>query len=126
MRVPRTRRPLVSCALLAATTLSACMSWQVQSVSPEQVVMSEHPTAVRVQRKDGGQLVVANPQIAADTLLGTVDGKATRIAIADISNIAVKRDDGTKTAAIIIGVVIVPIVALVAALCGSGGCSGGS
>jgi hypothetical protein len=117
---------VVSCALLASTTLTACMSWQVQPVSPEQVVTTERPTTVRVQRKDGAQFVMADPRIAGDTLLGSVDGKPARIALSDISNVAVKRDDGTRTAAIIIGVVVVPIVILIAALCGSGGCSGGS
>jgi hypothetical protein len=84
--------------LLSATMLAACTSWQVQSVSPEQLIADEQPSTVRVLLQDGGRVVVNSPRISADSLLGvTRRSQPASVLLANISELAVRRTSVLKT-----------------------------
>ena len=102
--------------LLVATTLSACTSWQVQQVTPEQVVSAQRPKTVRVQRIDGSRVVVDNPRIDSDALAGASKGKPTSVPLADIHQLAVRRTSTGKTIGLVVGLVAIPFV-IVGAVC---------
>ena len=98
MRTRGTIYRAVLWTMLATTMLAACTSWKVQTVSPEQLIAAEHPSAVRVQRQDGSRVVVNSPRIATDSLLGmtdrrspvTADRSPVSVPLADISQVAVR------------------------------------
>jgi hypothetical protein len=90
--------------LLVVTTLTACTSWRVQPVSPEQLLNDERPKAVRVQRADHSRVVLNSPQLVSDSLLGTTRGQRTAVPLADITQIAVRRGDALKTTGLVLGV----------------------
>jgi hypothetical protein len=72
MRSITVRRVLSS--ILLPVYLSSCTSWQVQSVSPEQVVEEEQPSQVRVTTTDESEVVLKAPSVSGDNLLGLGDG----------------------------------------------------
>jgi hypothetical protein len=115
MRTAGRLHRLIACVLLATTTLTACTSWHVQTVSPEQVVNTEHPKAVRVQRMDGSRVVLKSPRISSDSLLGTAIGQPTGMPLSDVYQLAVKRGSTGKTIALVVGVAAVAFLALAAA-----------
>jgi len=121
MRTTGRLHRLIACVLLATTTLTACTSWHVQTVSPEQVVNTEHPSAVRVQRMDGSRVELKSPRISADSLLGSaVDnslfgspaGKPAGMPLSDVYQLAVRRGNALKTVGLVIGLIAGTIVTL--------------
>ncbi len=118
------RRVLSS--ILLPVYLSSCTSWQVQSVSPEQVVEQEQPSQVRVTTTGQSEVVLAAPRVSGDHLLGLGDrnvswagsiyavsdtGSALEIPLADISHVALKKTDATKSVLLGLGIVAGIIVA---------------
>ena len=90
--------------LLVVTTLTACTSWRVQSVSPEQLLIDERPNVVRVQRADRSRVVLNSPKLVSDSLLGTTRGQRTAVPLADITQIALRRGNALKTTGLILGI----------------------
>lgn len=105
--------------LLAATTLAACTSWRMQPLSPEQLLNDQRPTAVRVQRADGGRIVLTKPQLVPDSLVGTTRGQRTAVSLADITQVAVRRGNALKTTGLVLGIIATPFVVLAVACGGS-------
>jgi hypothetical protein len=96
--------------LLVATTLTACTSWWVQRVSPEQLLKEERPRAVRVQRADRSRVILNSPQLVPDSLLGTIRGQRTSVLLTDITQIAVRRGNALKTTGLILGILATSFV----------------
>ena len=105
--------------VLLTTSLMACSRWQVQSVSPEEVLATQHPTRIRITRADSSKVVLSEPQIVSDTLYGMTT-KATSttpptgregVALGDVTHVSVRRSDPVSTG-FLIGV---PAAALVGA-----------
>jgi hypothetical protein len=61
---------------------------------------------VRVDRADGTRLVIVKPQATVDSLVGTSGGKPAGVALADVREIAVRRGNDTRTALLVLGVVV--------------------
>ncbi len=135
MRSIAFRRVLSS--ILLPVYLSSCTSWQVQPVSPQQVVEEEQPSQVRVTTTGQSEVVLDAPQVSGDNLLGLGDrnvswagsayavsdtGSALEIPLADISHVAIKKTDATKSVLLGLGIVAGAFVVLAAAFviaCGS-------
>ena len=116
MRSITVRRVLSS--ILLPVYLSSCTSWQVQSVSPEQVV-AEQPSQVRVTTTDQSEVVLEAPRVSGDNLLGLGDrhvswagsayavsdtGSALKIPLADISHVAIKKTNTTNSVLLGLGI----------------------
>jgi hypothetical protein len=97
MRTTGRLHRLIACLLLATTTLAACTSWQVQTVSPEQLLAATQPTSVRVSRGDGSQLYLGSPRLSGDSLVGIVDGKPTGVPLADVTRVEAGQGAGMTT-----------------------------
>ena len=102
------RRPLA--VVLIPLVALGCYSWQTAKVTPQVLVETEHPKAVRVTTVDSVQTKVAGPRIAGDTLRGTVVspsawGKTRRdsvaVALRDVTRVEVRRYDSGRTLALI-------------------------
>ncbi len=113
-------RRILSCILLPVY-LSSCTSWQVQSVSPEQVVEEDQPSQIRVTLTDSSELEMEQPRIVGDTLRGLVKGGVDDslverdVLLADIATVRVKKTDATKSILLGVGILAGVVVALVAA-----------
>jgi hypothetical protein len=103
---------LRSITLMGSITLSACATWQTQSASPEQVLATQHPAKVRVQRVDSSSVVLDSPRIVSDTLVGAVDRKRTGVPLAHIAYVAVKHGNWALTTALVLGILVLGIVGL--------------
>lgn len=73
-----------------------CHSWQVQRASP-QAVMQQRPTAVQVRQSDGTRFILAQPELAGDTLSGFRAGAGTRIPLDRVNQIALRKFSTGKT-----------------------------
>jgi hypothetical protein len=104
----------IASLLLATVTLAACTSWQVQSVSPEQVVATQHPAAVRVQRVDSSSVVLDSPHIVSDTLVGAKGGQRTGVPLAHIAYVSVQHGNAiAKSVGLVLGLALVTFGILV-------------
>lgn len=110
--MPQTHRSTVaSYGLCSASLISlmlstgACTSWQVQRVSPREVVESRQPKALRVTRLDSSQIVLRAPHIVGNSLVDGSGGVAPRgevdsgrgVPLADVKQTAIRRVDFLKT-----------------------------
>ncbi len=111
MRSVTVRRVLSS--ILLPVYLSSCTSWQVQPVSPEQVVTEDQPSKIRVTLTDSSELEMEQPRIVGDTLRGLVKGGADDslverdVLLADIATVRVKKTDPGRTAFLGLGIAAV-------------------
>jgi hypothetical protein len=106
-------------ALLLTAYLSGCSSWQVQNVSPEQVVQDSSLVrkSVRVTTLDGQRFKVAHPALRADTLTGTRDTTAVAIPLAQVRELEVRRPSGQRTALFVGGSLVGAAAATAGVLC---------
>ena len=59
--------------------LSACTKWQVQQVSPQQLLIQGQPEKLRVSLVDNTEVVLERPEIRGDSLYGVRDESALRL-----------------------------------------------
>lgn len=97
------RRPIALALLL--WYVPACTAWHVeQGVSPQQLITDQHPKAVRVTLPDRSQIVIHQPSIApGDSLAGIVDGKASSVAVADVTQVAIRKVSTGRTVGLVVG-----------------------
>ena len=117
----RHARVLTGGVLLLAQVVTACTSWKVLSVSPQELVSRDHPSAIQVREQGGARYVMASPRLEGDSLTGYVKRVERRIPMVAIDRVAVRRFNALKT----VGLVVVVPAALIAALVGIV-CAGGS
>jgi len=78
--------------LFLLLNLTACTSWQPAATpSPTQFVEVEQPDRVRVTVRDGTELVLEEPSVEGDELLGTVEEASVRVPFGDIFRLEVRR-----------------------------------
>lgn len=114
-RLPHPRR--LSASIMMAASLSACTHWQVQSVSPQQLLSERKPNRIRVTLTDREEVVLRQPQIVKDSLYGVRSsstpqpgGRAREaVALADVDHVAIRKTDPLATT-----LLLVPAAAVVA------------
>ena len=98
-------RRILSCILLPAYLSSCVTNWEVQRASPEQVVEEEQPSQIRVTTTDHSEIVLDEPRVSGDTLIGLErdlssfgsiyaapdTASVLEIPLADISHMAIKK-----------------------------------
>jgi hypothetical protein len=118
-------------AVAIALQLAGCTSWRVQSVAPEQLLAAEHPGQVRVQTRDGTRIVLRDPRLARDSLMGRVSAPPSwagppgqsegtlryAVALADVTQVAVRRTNALKTIGLILAIPA-GAIAILGATCG--------
>ena len=113
--MPLRTRHLVFVALATSQILTGCTSWQVVPVSPRALVNSAHAKAVRIQEKGGSKYVLDTPGVTGDSLTGTVWHKTpsvtwerlpSRISLAVVDQVAVRKSNPGLTAALVMGFVV--------------------
>ena len=91
------RRPIAYALLL--WYLPACTTWHVEEgVSPQQLIATEHPRAVRVTRADSSHIVLHQPRITAgDSLSGLYNGEPSSVAVSDVTQVAIQKVSAGRT-----------------------------
>ncbi|MCZ6755833.1 MAG: hypothetical protein O7E49_11020 [Gemmatimonadetes bacterium] len=119
-------RRILSCILLPAYLSSCVTNWEVQRASPEQVVDEEQPSQIRVTTTDHSEIVLDEPRVSGDTLIGLERdlssygsiyaapdrAAALEIPLADISHVAINKIDAEKSMKLGLGVVGVALLVL--------------
>ena len=127
---PNSGYTLAIAALLLLLYLPACTSWAVranQTTSYEEFLQNEQPESVRATKADGSTVVLTSPEVHADSLVGIVVTRRVQtrgtttdtisIAISDVRQVEVKKNDTWKTVGLVAGLalfsyvfIIVPIL----------------
>ena len=63
------RRPSARTVLILYLSFSACTSWRPDKLTPQAVVQG-HPLSLRVTYHDSSSVVINNPQLQGDTIVG--------------------------------------------------------
>lgn len=99
----RRYRPTAIVLLLVHTT--ACMEWRLSPLSPHQLIEEESPEEIRVTLLSGERMVLTDPRIQADSVVGTltetVDGvthiRPAPVHVGDVQQIEVHHFNGRRT-----------------------------
>ena len=75
----------------------ACTHWRVQPGSASELIQQRHPAKVQVRRNDGKRLVLSRPWVDGDSLASAGRKDTTRVALADVNAVAVRRFDPLRT-----------------------------
>lgn len=110
---------LVACTVLASY-LTACGSWRVQGLSPQQVLTAEQPEAIQVMRSDSTRVVLTEPEVSGDSVVGLTEGGRLSIPLTDIASVALRKGDAGGTVGLMLGLAALAVVAL--AISCSGNC----
>lgn len=85
-----------------------------------QVVAEKQPSRIRVTRLDSTHVVLSNPSVTGDTLVGERNGTRRAIPLSDVSSVALPGGSlGGSMGIFALLILAVPVVVLVA-----GGCCG--
>jgi hypothetical protein len=105
-------RQLVACTVLAGY-LTACTSWRVQSLSPQQVLTAEQPTEIQVMmRSDSTRVVLTQPEVSGDSLVGLTEDGRLSIPLADIASVALREGAPGKTVGLMLGLMALAAAAI--------------
>ena len=96
------RRPIVVAVLVCF--LPACTVWQVQpGITPQQLIAARQPDAVLVTLPDSSQIVIHEPTVARDSVMGVVHRMDSSVAASDVKQLAIRKVSGGKTFGAVIG-----------------------
>lgn len=107
-------------ASLLLLSAAACHSWRPQTTPAPQVVeqMNGRGT-VRIVRNDQSVMVLSEPRVEGDSIVGTTGTPPQRaaVAVADVQRIDTRRVSATKTGGLAVGtIVLVSVIAVAAAV----------
>ena len=133
-------RPVI---VIAASTLlpvlAACTSWSPATVGPVELIDSESPDAIRVNRTDGTSVVIDDPRIEGDSIVGVerrcrngAGAQRGRVVCGSDEHVGVSLDDAetidlrrTNSALTAAAVLLTVSVAAVAAMASAGSAAAG-
>lgn len=123
---PRFRRLTAHSWLLAGVLVSplllSCTSWRLQQISPAQLISEKQPSKIRVTRSDGTRIVLTQPRLSGDSLIGSAIGYVSvvppeggarvgvstaeplGIPLADVAGVSVRRTNAWLTSLLVLGV----------------------
>ncbi len=97
-RTPLARRVIAG---LLMVPLTACLSWQPTTVSPQQWTSEERPSSVRVTQRSGETITLKDPTMRNDSIAGIIQDDPTgyrrSVAVSDVSTVEVRRIDTVMT-----------------------------
>lgn len=121
-----TRLALIA-ALAVLPSLGACTSWRPAAVGPAELLETESPESIRVARADGTAIVMDNPRLEGDSIVGAerecrtaagprpggrtvcYTGEKVGVSIADTEGVEVRATSGTSTGFGVVGGVLLAV-----------------
>jgi hypothetical protein len=107
-------------AFLMATYVSACTSWKVQTVAPEQTFSDSVYVSkgVRVTTLDSQRVEIKHPKLVGGIIAGRNRNAAmVSVPVQNVTELAVRRPDAGRTVMLVVGSLVVAGGATLAALC---------
>ncbi len=97
--------------VLMALCGAACHSWHTERVTPEAVLATHQPAKLRVTCTDGSRIVLKQPLLRGDTLVGIGqrprEQRDMRIALSNVQQVATRRLSLGRTVGLVgLGVVV--------------------
>ncbi|CAN5279441.1 hypothetical protein BH20GEM2_BH20GEM2_20380 [soil metagenome] len=92
--------------MFAMTCLAAaCTSWSTTNAAPGEVIQ-ENPQSVRVTRTDRSVLVIQQPTVRNDSIVGFADEGTTPVAVAtaDVERVETRKVSAKRTAGLGLGI----------------------
>ena len=112
-------RPSARTVLILYLSCTACTSWRPDSLTPQAVVQSQ-PASLRVTRTDSSQVILNNPQMQGDTIVGVGQHKAqVRVPLDSVRLTDTRRGDAGKSVLVLLGLAAA-VAAVIAASVVSG------
>ena len=120
------RRVLVP--VMAVSVLSACSTWQVQDMAPNQVVAWKEPGRVRLTMLNGERVQIGDPTVSNGEIVGhpmrnaggyyrAVRSDTLRVATDSVAHIEMRETNEFATVVgVLFGLVVVGVVAFVVAM----------
>ena len=99
-------RRLIACTLLL-WYLPACTTWHTSDRASLKQLIATNPSTVRLTLTGGSRKVLHLVYISGDTLVGFRRGDPTRLALSDITQVAIPTLSMGKTIALGLGVFVV-------------------
>ncbi len=101
------RRASAVLVLALGPSLASCAHWRQQWVAPEMVVDQERPKLIQVARKDGTRLVLRNPAVVQDSLVGTNGMVRLAVPLTDVDHLSTRRGSSLPAAILLpVGVIL--------------------
>jgi xanthine/uracil/vitamin C permease (AzgA family) len=97
------RRISLAAALLVVAA-PGCSRWGITSVAPRAAVQDSRPKAVRVTTFTGSSVILAEPSVRGDSLVGLLrhnGNRATAVSLGDVASLETRRFDVPGTMALI-------------------------
>jgi hypothetical protein len=91
---------------MLSLALVACTRWVPQELTPAQVVSEMKPARIRVTRSDSTRLVLVQPQVAGDSMIGSVPGRRTSIPLSDVAAVSLRKGNPGGTVLVVLGVLV--------------------
>jgi len=103
-------RSLPVAGLLLSSFL-ACTRWQPQEIGPERVVSEMKPSRILVTRSDSARVVLVQPRISGDSLIGSGPGTPVSIPLSAVASVSVRKGDPGATVGLLLLIGAVGVVA---------------
>ncbi|MDH5590197.1 MAG: hypothetical protein OEZ37_09130 [Gemmatimonadota bacterium] len=115
-------------AIVVCLGTSGCTAWYPVTVPPRELIESHHPSRVRVVGPDGVRIIVRDPEVVNDSIVGTREGVCDWDSHAgagpvcmrafpvvresfEVESLEVQRTSMFRTAAVIVGANVVLMLA---------------
>ena len=99
--------------ILLPVYVSSCTSWRLEPLSPEHVVdRNVPPSKVRLTLVDSTRVVLEEPSMAADSVVGESQGARRAVALVDIAAVQVRSSSTLRTALLVAGIAIATLAAI--------------
>ena len=83
---------------------TGCQGWHTEPAAPAQVLAVRQPSTLRITRSDGSEVVLEQPALRGDTLVGMVrynsSHSETQIPLADVRTVAIRHFSAWRTVAL--------------------------
>lgn len=97
------RRVSLAAAVLVLAA-AGCSRWGITSVAPRAAVQDSRPETVRVTTFEGSTVILAQPEVRGDSLVGLLQhngNRTTTIPLGDVASLETRRFDAPGTIALI-------------------------
>ena len=107
--------------LLLLLHSSGCSTWRTQpGVSAATLIRARHPARARLDLVSGRRTELRAPVVQGDTVLGLVRGDTARVAVADVTGVAVRGFSPARTLLLVAGSTAALFGVACAVACGFG------
>jgi hypothetical protein len=108
-------------AAVLTTFLPACTSWRVAGAAPEEVMERDHPDRLRVERKDSTEVILLQPRLSGDSLVGFQGHSELSIPLSDVSSVAERKLNVGRSVGLAVGIPAMTLGVLYLIACSGGG-----